>query len=56
MVYRHRLIIQPDAIDEGSFTVSNAVGDSLVLVDYSWKLPRIDAITLDRTGVDASRS
>nr|VFK46368.1 MAG: protein of unknown function (DUF4815) [Candidatus Kentron sp. TC] len=51
VVYRHRLIIQPDAIDEDSITVSNAVGDSLVLVDYSWKLPRIDAITLDRTGV-----
>ncbi|VFM97351.1 MAG: protein of unknown function (DUF4815) [Candidatus Kentron sp. G] len=51
VIYRHRLIIQPDAIDEDAITVSNAVGDSLVLVDYSWKLPRIDVITLDRTGV-----
>ena len=51
VVYRHRLIIAPDTVTKDAITVSNAVGVSLVLVDYSWKLPRIDVITLDRTGV-----
>lgn len=36
--------------DEGEFDVTGAVASTLVLVDYSWKMPRIDAITVDPDG------
>jgi hypothetical protein len=36
--------------DEGEFDVTGAVASTLVRVDYSWKMPRIDAITVDVNG------
>ena len=36
--------------DDGEFDVTNAVASTLVLVDYSWKMPRIDAIAVDQYG------
>ncbi len=37
--------------DETGFTVSDAVDGTLVLVDYSWKLPRYDRIIVNREGL-----
>jgi len=36
--------------DDGEFDVTGAVASTLVLVDYSWKMPRIDVITVDPDG------
>lgn len=36
--------------DEKGVTVSGAVDGSLVLLDYSWKLPRLDRLAIDRDG------
>jgi hypothetical protein len=38
--------IVPDAVTETSITVTGAINGSAVSVDYEWKLPRIDVITL----------
>ncbi len=51
VVYRYRTAVDPDAVDARTVTVSGAVSGTLVLIDYEWKLPRIDRITLDREGV-----
>lgn len=37
--------------DEEGFTLSGAEAKSQVFLQYQWKMPRIDALTLDRTGV-----
>jgi len=37
-------------LQAGTFTVTGAVNATLVLSDYSWKLPRYDRICLDRDG------
>lgn len=36
--------------DTGAFDIVDAVASTLVLVDYSWKMPRIDVIALDSDG------
>jgi hypothetical protein len=36
--------------DTGDFDIVDAVASTLVLVDYSWKMPRIDVISLDSYG------
>ncbi len=36
--------------DAGTFEVTGAVASTLVLVDYNWKMPRIDRIVLDAGG------
>ena len=36
--------------DLGEFDVVDAVASTLVLVDYDWKMPRVDVLTLDSDG------
>ena len=36
--------------DSGDFDIVDAVASTLILVDYSWKMPRIDAISMDSYG------
>lgn len=36
--------------DSGDFDIVDAVASTLILVDYSWKMPRIDAIAMDSYG------
>ena len=36
--------------DTGDFDIVDAVTSTLILVDYSWKMPRIDAISMDSYG------
>ncbi len=40
----------PDASNATSVTVSDVVAGSMVILDYDWALPRIDAIAVDRDG------
>lgn len=51
VVYRYRTAVEPDALDDRTVTVSGAVTNTLVLIDYEWKLPRIDRLTLDKDGI-----
>lgn len=51
VTYTRRTQVQPDAVDESGITISGAVPGSLVLVDYQWKMPRTDLMTLDKDGV-----
>jgi len=49
IIYRYRDQLSVNA-DETGFTVSNLVSGSLVTVDYQWKMPRIDLVSLDSQG------
>lgn len=48
--YERKRSIDPDDQDETSVTISGAVTGSQVDIDYKWKMPRIDKITLDKEG------
>jgi hypothetical protein len=49
--YRVRGRLTPTEITETSFKISGAVPGSLVLVDYTWKMPRFDLLTIDPQGI-----
>jgi hypothetical protein len=49
--YRVRSRLTPTAVTENSFKISGAAPGSLALVDYSWKMPRFDLITIDPQGI-----
>ncbi len=51
ITYRSRTQVSPEDINEQGCKVRGAVDNSLVLVDYTWKMPRFDLITLDAKGV-----
>jgi len=49
--YQYITTVAPSAVDDTGFTVTGAVVGSLVLVDYSQKLPRIDRLCIDTDGL-----
>ncbi|MEM1000462.1 MAG: DUF4815 domain-containing protein [Bacteroidota bacterium] len=49
--YEYRTNVPPIDPDHRGFTVRDLSEGSIILVDYRWKMPRIDAITLDQTGL-----
>ncbi|OAM01648.1 DUF4815 domain-containing protein [Wolbachia endosymbiont of Dactylopius coccus] len=51
ITYRCRTHISPEDISEEGCKVKGAVDNSLVLIDYTWKMPRYDLITIDSKGV-----
>ncbi|WP_341823686.1 DUF4815 domain-containing protein [Wolbachia endosymbiont (group A) of Agelastica alni] len=51
ITYRCRTHVSPEDINEQGCKVRGAVDNSLVLVDYTWKMPRFDLITIDAKGV-----
>jgi len=53
VTYRFLKSVTPTNInaDAGTFQIQGAVANTLVLNDYRWKMPRFDAIVLDREGV-----
>ena len=51
ITYRHRTQIIPTNITDKSFEISGAVLGTMVLVSYSWKMPRYDLITIDSEGI-----
>ncbi|WP_168464790.1 DUF4815 domain-containing protein [Wolbachia endosymbiont of Ctenocephalides felis wCfeT] len=50
ITYRCRTYAAPADINEQGCTVKGAVDGTLVLVDYTWKMPRYDLITIDAKG------
>ena len=46
IIYRHRTQVTPTNITDTSFDISGAVDGTMVLVTYSWKMPRYDLITI----------
>lgn len=48
--YQYIATVQPTAVDATGFTVEGAVVGSLVLVNYSQKLPRIDRLAISAEG------
>jgi hypothetical protein len=50
VTYRARVSVIPQDVNESGLTVSNAVPGTLVLIDYTWKMPRYDLITIDKEG------
>jgi hypothetical protein len=50
--YRYLGNVTPSAVNlqAGTFTVTGAVNQTLVLTDYRWKLPRYDRLCIDRAG------
>ncbi|MFP3021557.1 MAG: DUF4815 domain-containing protein, partial [Wolbachia sp.] len=51
ITYRYRTHVSPEDISEQGCKVKGAVDNSLVLIDYTWKMPRFDLITIDSKGV-----
>ncbi|MDG7056567.1 MAG: DUF4815 domain-containing protein [Wolbachia endosymbiont of Penenirmus auritus] len=51
ITYRSRTHISPENVSEEGCKIKGAVDGSLVLVDYTWKMPRYDLITIDAKGV-----
>ena len=51
ITYKYRKTVDASDIDNEGFTISGAVPGSLVLIDYKWKMPRVDLITLCRQGM-----
>lgn len=49
--YHYLALVTPDAATATEFTVSGGVADTLVIVGYDYKLPRIDLLCLDRAGL-----
>ncbi len=50
ITYRCRTHVSPEDINEEGCKVKGAVDNSLVLIDYTWKMPRFDLITIDAKG------
>ena len=51
IIYRHRTQVTPTNVTDTSIDVSGAVDGTMVLVTYSWKMPRYDIITIDAEGI-----
>jgi hypothetical protein len=50
VTYRARVSVIPQDVTETGLIVANAVPGTLVLIDYTWKMPRYDLITIDKEG------
>lgn len=51
ITYRYRTQVEPTDVTATGFTISGAVSGSMVLVSYTWKMPRYDLITIDADGI-----
>jgi len=51
IIYRHRTQVTPTNVTDTSIDISGAVDGSMVLVTYTWKMPRYDLITIDAEGI-----
>ncbi|TLP42679.1 DUF4815 domain-containing protein [Cohaesibacter sp. CAU 1516] len=53
VTYRYRAVVVPDAFDATSITVSGSAAGGQAILAYTYKLPRIDLICLDKDGFPA---
>ena len=51
IIYRHRTQVTPTNVTDTSIDVSGAVDGTMVLITYTWKMPRYDIITIDAEGI-----
>jgi hypothetical protein len=51
ITYRYRTQITPIDVTDTSVTISGAVSGTMVLINYTWKMPRYDLITIDAEGI-----
>lgn len=51
ITYQYRTQLTPTDVSDSGFKIKGAVVNSMVLVSYKWKMPRYDAITIDREGI-----
>ncbi|GHU13184.1 hypothetical protein FACS189449_08200 [Alphaproteobacteria bacterium] len=51
ITYRYRTKVDPTNVTDTGFNISGAVDGTMVLVTYSWKMPRYDLITIDNEGI-----
>jgi hypothetical protein len=51
VTYQYITTVTPTAVDDTGFTITGAVSGTLVLTDYSQKLPRIDRLCLNTDGL-----
>ena len=51
ITYRYRTQATPSNITDTTCDISGAVDGSMVLVTYTWKMPRYDIITVDAEGI-----
>ncbi|MCJ8269875.1 MAG: DUF4815 domain-containing protein, partial [Psychrosphaera sp.] len=49
--YRYRVDVEPTEVGENGFSLTNLVANEVFFVDYRWKLPRIDLLTIDPDGI-----
>lgn len=50
-VYRYITSVEPTGVDDTGFTITGAVQGTLILTNYYAKLPRIDRLCMDESGV-----
>jgi len=50
ITYRARTHIIPEDLNEEGGKITGAVDGTMVLIDYTWKMPRYDLITIDSKG------
>lgn len=52
VTYQYLDSVQAESVDldDATFDVTGAVAGSLILIDYKWKLPRYDILSLDKAG------
>lgn len=48
--YQHIVTVTPTAVDSAGFTVTGAVGGTLILASYRYKMPRVDRLCLNEAG------
>lgn len=51
ITYQYIASVSPSAVDSTGFTVTGAVSGTLVMTTYQYKLPRIDRLCLNTSGV-----
>lgn len=50
VTYQYRKSVEPSHLDENGFDVVGSVTGTDIFVDYSWKMPRFDVISMDQEG------
>jgi hypothetical protein len=50
VTYRYREQLETVNLDDTSFDIEGAVEGSLILIDYKWKMPRFDLVSMDQEG------
>lgn len=50
VVYQYVDSLTPTSLTDTGFTVSGVVNGTTMYIDYDWKLPRIDVLTLNKDG------